>query len=305
MLQKIKAIIPISVKKPLKTMVLSIWKYLNGIPRLVYNLYRIKKIQLDHSLKKKIKKTVINTFYLRMIDKKNNTANITGNNIKFESFNRLYHLFEEIFITQPYYFRTENKKPLIIDCGSHIGMSVMYFKLLYPEAKIICFEPNKHAFQILLENIAANRLLNVDPHDEAVMNYNGKTDFYINEENKFDVAMSTIKERVKNGTQTSVKATTLSMFIEQNIDFLKMDIEGAELSVLQELKNSGKLKYIKQTAIEFHHHIIENDDNFSQALELLEGEGFGYQLEGYSPHPHSLNNYQDIMIFAYNKTLAW
>src|SRR3989344_6241937 len=49
-------------------------------------------------------------------------------------------MFEEIFIQKQYYFDSRNRRPLIVDCGSNIGLSVVFFKILYPEAKIIAFE---------------------------------------------------------------------------------------------------------------------------------------------------------------------
>src|SRR5688500_18350648 len=35
-------------------------------------------------------------------------------------------LFEEIFVNRDYFFITDTKSPLIIDCGSNIGMSVLF-----------------------------------------------------------------------------------------------------------------------------------------------------------------------------------
>ena len=127
--------------------------------------------------------------------------------------------------------------------------------------------------------------------------------FYNIEDNKSSVVMSTVEERVQNGKLNVAEATRLSNYIKSTIDFLKMDVEGAELSVLKELIKSDKLRYIKQMAIEYHHHIKEHEDHFSHTLELLEDAGFGYQIEADFLYPRQQVHFQDILIYAYNKNL--
>src|SRR5688572_20822569 len=50
------------------------------------------------------------------------------------------HSYSEIFKREIYRFTTVNNAPKIIDCGANIGLSVIYFKRLYPAAKIVAFE---------------------------------------------------------------------------------------------------------------------------------------------------------------------
>ncbi len=302
MLAKVKALIPLSIKKVILKFLQESIRYLVELPDLQRNLVKVSQSEINIKIKHKIKRSLIKTFYFKKYDKINNIADIAGNNINFNYFMRIYHLFEEIFINQLYYFKTDNKKPFIIDCGSHIGMSVIYFKTIYPNAKIICFEPDDHTFSILQKNIKSNGLLNVETNNLAVMKFNGLTDFYSIENNKSDVAMSTIKERVKNANKKVVKATTLSKYIKNDVDLLKIDIEGAELSVLEELNKNNKLPFIKQMAIEYHHHIKEKEDNFSLILKILEDADFGYQIETSVPKPNIQYTFQDILIYAYNKT---
>ena len=52
----------------------------------------------------------------------------------------------EIFENQCLFFETKNQKPKIIDCGANIGISILYYKRLYPEAQIIGFEPDPKFF---------------------------------------------------------------------------------------------------------------------------------------------------------------
>src|SRR5438067_450203 len=70
-------------------------------------------------------------------------------------------LWNEIFRVNQYVFSSKTDTPFIIDCGSHIGMSVLYFKRRCPQAQIIAFEPNPQTFQILERNIRQNHLQDV------------------------------------------------------------------------------------------------------------------------------------------------
>ncbi|HJS54352.1 MAG TPA: hypothetical protein VJ765_07410, partial [Chitinophagaceae bacterium] len=50
--------------------------------------------------------------------------------------------YEEIFKRENYKVAFSNNKPFIIDCGSSIRLSIIYFKTSYPQSKIIAFEPD-------------------------------------------------------------------------------------------------------------------------------------------------------------------
>lgn len=52
----------------------------------------------------------------------------------------LAFLLHEIFAAKNYAFKTTNPTPFIIDCGSNIGVSIVFFKYLYPQAHILSFE---------------------------------------------------------------------------------------------------------------------------------------------------------------------
>lgn len=301
MFAAVKALIPLSIKKTLLAFFLETKRYFIEIHEVYYDLQKIHDLEIKRKLRKQIRNTWIKTFYFRKYDKKNNVAKIVGKKIKFNYFNTLRGLFKEIFINQCYWFTTTKKAPVIIDCGSHFGQSVIYFKMMYPKAKIICFEPDDHTFSILKDNIESNGIQNIELHNKAVADYDGEISFYNIEDNISSVVMSTVKDRVPDGKKNTVEATRLSNFINGTIDFLKMDIEGAELSVLKELIKSDKLRHVKQMVIEYHHHIKKHDDNFSHTLELLEDAGFGYQIEADFVKPRRQVHFQDILIYAYNK----
>ena len=204
-------------------------------------------------------------------------------------------LFQEIFICQQYFFETKLKTPFIIDCGSHIGMSIIYFKALYPQSQILAFEPAPNNFKFLSKNVKENNLENIILMNKAVSNEEGKMTFY------GDDSLTSSLFREQGGKEIEIEVTKLSNFIDRTVDFLKIDIEGAESLVLENLAAENKLIMVRQMIIEYHHHIIKDVDVLSKFLKILEDNNFGYQIVGSTGPPYKKMKFQDIMIYAYQK----
>jgi len=93
----------------------------------------------------------------------------------FEQFDLIYN---SIFIDGVYSFKSTNPKPIIIDCGSNIGLAAMYWKTQFPSSKIICFEPDPEVFKALVAN--TNGLSTVDVHQLALSDKVGEVEFTSN-----------------------------------------------------------------------------------------------------------------------------
>lgn len=242
--------------------------------------------------------------YLKLVfltrGKTNGVAKLLGFRIHYCSQKAFKYLFHEVFIALEYQFNSTSQKPFIIDCGSNIGMSVLFFKWIYPASKVICFEPDRDAFDCLKKNVEVNDLTNVTLHQKAVFNHDGSIDFWTDPKNPGTLKSSVVEERSPLHRET-VDSTRLSNFITEPVSFLKLDIEGAELVVIEELSEAKKLGMISQICIEYHHHIENEIDNLSLLLQLLERESFGYQVSGFLSRPFKSKAYQDITIYAYNK----
>jgi FkbM family methyltransferase len=206
--------------------------------------------------------------------------------------------FREIFLGVPYFFRTEKERPTIIDCGSNIGISVLFFKTLYPKAQIVAFEPSSTAFSLLKQNLESNRIENVILHQSALTNVEGTVE--LRSDNPASLTASIVEERAGAYSET-VKTVRLSELIDRDIDFLKIDVEGAERLILNDLNESGKLKLVKEMVVEYHHHIDGQKDILSEFLEILEQNNFGYQVQTKLYPPFKSQDFQDILIYAYSK----
>ena len=224
---------------------------------------------------------------------------IHGFKLKIFHYSILLSLFEDLFLNDEYYVKLR-KTPLIIDLGSEIGLSVTYFTTVYPNARILAFEPDPASFALLSQNIIENRMEKVTAYNCALSDKVGILPFYVDKNVEGSLTMSLYPTRQQR--KITVKVKRLSSFITRRIDLLKMDIEGAELLVLKDLSRTKKINYIDHMIIEYHHHIDSTINNFSLLLSLLEKAGFGYQLQAKCPTPFQKRMYQDFFIFAYKKT---
>src|SRR5208282_715351 len=172
-------------------------------------------------------------------------------------------LFEEIFLRRDYEFVAPSERPLIVDCGSNIGVALLFFKRLYPKARVVAFEPSAATFGALERNVAANGLQDVELHNVALHEAAGELTLYEDPAHPGSGKNSLQAERA-GGRPCVVDARPLSEFVCERVDFLKMDIEGAEEGVLAELAQSGRLKLVQQMVIEYHHHINPREDRLSR-----------------------------------------
>jgi FkbM family methyltransferase len=212
------------------------------------------------------------------------------------NFSTLRYLKSEIFDNKEYYFIAENSTPLIIDCGANIGMSVIYFKYLYPDSKIIAFEPNPSSFHFLKKNIALNHLYNIELHNICLSNNNLPVDFYTGPIGSSSLIGSMFSNRT-NQNKITVESSRLSAFIKnQKIDLLKIDVEGAEWLIMDDLIESKCIKNIKRLLIEYHHKIDSSKSKLSSFLCFLEENGYEYNLR---TNYQKTGSFQDIFIDAY------
>ena len=140
---------------------------------------------------------------------------------------------------------TENK--VFIDVGANIGI---YSLILSKHAKrVFAFEPEEVNYKRLLKNIKNGKIQNIKPIQKAVYsNSFGKKNLYINDK---DAGWHSLL--LKTDTTQPVSTITLDAFVKKNkldqIGFIKIDVEGAELEVLRSSKNT--LKKCPPLLIEF------------------------------------------------------
>jgi FkbM family methyltransferase len=249
----------------------------------------------------KYEKTVISNLYSHGVK----TTSLSGRKIKFLQPYWFLHNYQEIFEDHVYYFESDKKDPLIIDCGSNIGLSIIYFKTLFPESKVIGFEPDPEIYGLLRNNLDSFKLSGIDARNEAVWIRNETLVF---KKGYLEGHIVDADSNEKNTIQ--VKATRLKDLLSsfEEIDFLKIDIEGAELDVLEDC--AEYLPRVKNLFIEFHNNGGRYLAELTRILSILENKGFAYYMkEAYNfirfPFSkHTKENMKDLWnshnIFAIN-----
>jgi FkbM family methyltransferase len=223
-----------------------------------------------------------------------------GFTVQFFNYELFLFLFEEIFIWKQYDFTAATDRPIIFDCGSNIGMSILYLKRLYPNCIIVGFEPDKNTFELLKENVSRNRLQHVTLFNRAVSDTTGTIDFYSDPDLPGSLAMTARPERGLKA-RAQVETTPLSDHVSGEIDFLKMDIEGAEECAIEELSRHNKLKLVKEMVFEYHHHERPEQDTLAGVLATLERNGFGYEISALTLAPFQRGRFHGMLIYAYRK----
>ena len=182
-----------------------------------------------------------------------------------------FNTYEEIFQNNIYQFNPDTDRNIILDCGANIGLSVLYFSTRYPKHEIIAFEPDPSIFLILQENVRTFQLSNVTLHNKAVWDKEETLTFYT------DNGMGGRVENSYSGQKpTTIDAVRLRDFISPHVDFLKIDIEGAEDTVLHHC--SDKLNEVNNIFFEYHND-VKKEQSLHQLLELVKNQGFQYHIK--------------------------
>lgn len=198
-------------------------------------------------------------------------AEVEGSKFQFHDARSFHASYEEIIQDKIYEFNTASKNPLIIDCGANMGLSVYYFSKAYPSAKIIAFEPEEAIFPVLQNNITTYNLNNVTLHKKAVWDEVTTLKFFT------DKGMGgSVTNVYKNQEPALVETVILADYLQEKIDFLKMDIEGAEYRVLKNCE--ALLKNVENIFVEYHSYINE-EQHLEDLLQLLKQNGFRYHLK--------------------------
>ena len=167
------------------------------------------------------------------------------------------------------------KGDVVLDLGANIGYyTLIGAKIVRNEGKVFAFEPSPGNFKILKKNIEANGYKNVVAVQKAVSDKNGKIKLFLD---RYSDASNSIYDVHDGKESVIVDSITLDDFLKNSgrIDFIKMDIEGAEGKALagmsEILKRNKNLKIIT----EFNPVLLKGaGTDPKKYVELLQKNGF-------------------------------
>jgi FkbM family methyltransferase len=115
----------------------------------------------------------------------------------------------------------------VVDLGSHVGSSILFFRDAAPNARIVGVEPDPGTFSLLERNVAA--LPDVSVRNVAVGGVDGETGF--------QSAPQGMESRLTSNGAMKVRVERLDTLLADlsldQVDVLKIDIEGAEDEVVR------------------------------------------------------------------------
>lgn len=209
-------------------------------------------------------------------------TNILGKPFKFHDNASFLVTYNELFVQEIYKFKPTLNNRYIIDCGANIGLSVIYFALNYPKHTIIAFEPQQDLFLILEENVKHFGLKNVQLHNKAVWDKYEQLEFFT------DGGMGgRINDAYSGQVPVKVNAVPLMDYLDKEIDFLKIDIEGAEDAVLRSC--IGNLNKANNIFFEYHNKINQSQ-TLDELLLIMKNEGFTYYIKESAPRDRPFVN---------------
>lgn len=209
----------------------------------------------------------------------------------------LLGMLDEIFVRQNYLFSAANERPQILDCGANIGVGVAYFKSIFPNAIIHAFEPDETAYRCLAENVARNNYQDVVLHQKAVWTRNEALQFFP------DGSWGGGLHAKDGATGVTVEAVDIGEFLDQRVDFLKMDIEGAESDVIQHVFDRISANVDR---FFFEWHSLRNaPQKLGTILREFEEAGFRYHVKEASTRmspfnatpPGPMDSQLDVFVF--------
>lgn len=156
-----------------------------------------------------------------------------------------------------YIFRQIKKGDICIDCGANIGEISQL--MVDRGAEVYAFEPDPYALKKLTQRFKG--VGNIKIHNKAVSNKSGRLKLFFREEHDQDPVMFSVgstlideKNDIDESKFCEVDVISLKEFIRQfeYIKILKLDIEGAECDILEDLLDSDDIFKFGLVLVETH-----------------------------------------------------
>jgi FkbM family methyltransferase len=171
----------------------------------------------------------------------------------------------------------------VIDVGAHIGLySLIAAKRVGPSGKVIAIEPDPENCSLLQRNVELNKLTNVTILERAAFSSNSKLKLYLpGKERGFTKLSTLMANRAVTENFLEIDATTLDyLMVMQGIaqvNWVKIDVEGAELEVLKGA--AVTLSESKDVALLIEVHNVSNMDLYSAIVKFLQSYEFNIKFE--------------------------
>jgi FkbM family methyltransferase len=198
------------------------------------------------------------SYVIQRIARKNQlvSARLKNTNLSIQLRNDPYdtQVFTQIFIKDELNVRLSGDPQTIIDGGANIGLATLYLHDRFPRATIIAVEPEKSNFDLLVVN--TKRYPNIFCVNSGIWNKSGRLQIIDggNGNASFTTKELTESESAVDAVTAVTITDLMSRFGIQQLDLLKLDIEGSEQNVFEENYETW-LSKTEHIIVETHPHL--------------------------------------------------
>ncbi|SFF74226.1 methyltransferase, FkbM family [Salegentibacter agarivorans] len=185
----------------------------------------------------------------------------------------LYFITKEIERYEKYY--KIGRDDTVIDAGAFNGILSLVYAEKAKSGKVFSFEPDRKNLQGLDENLNLNgNPKNIQLIKEGLWSYRGEIKFY----EAGSVASSSFY-KAEDSQENIISVTSLDNFVEENnikkIDFIKMDVEGAELNILKGARKM--LSNFKPNLSIATYHLVEGELTYKSVEEFFKEMNYPFE----------------------------
>lgn len=209
-----------------------------------------------------------------------------GEGVRFSSYE---NMADELKRSLKGYLAKHSLNPgeIVVDCGAYIGEFTLYAaKAVGSEGRVIAFEPDAANYKKLIANIGLNGLKNVIPVNKGLWSAEGVLKYVGDSVRGYSFMLGEGAAGAVDVPVTTLDSELAALGITR-VDFIKADVEGAELELI---KGAGRTLGLNRVdlAIASYHTIGSKmtSPEVERMLQLL-----GYRTE--TAHPRHLTTYAE------------
>ncbi|MCU1337789.1 MAG: methyltransferase, FkbM family [Bryobacterales bacterium] len=168
---------------------------------------------------------------------------------------------------------------IVVDVGANVGLySAIAAQRVGASGRVIALEPDPESFQFLLRTIQHNGFHNIEPHQMAASAHAGTTPLFRNPDNRGDSRLyrdPMLKDSV-DVTTVALDDLLVQKGIQQ-VDFMKIDVQGAEGLVLAGARETLRRSTSLTLMMEFWPYGLSRTGHDPKAI-LNELHAYGFAL---------------------------
>ena len=192
-------------------------------------------------------------------------SHLPGHSWRFLDAASFLSSYRDWFQQELYRFYTPDQNPFIIDVGARTGLGPAYWKRIYPQSRVLAFEPDPAAFAALEANCQTSKLEGVRLLPQAIWTDEGTVAL------KRDAGYcSRVVEEELPGT-VRVPACRLEPYLRETVHFLRLNVPGHEVKILQDCGDT--LRNVRNLVVEYHS-FFEGAQELDLLFGLLKRAGF-------------------------------